>query len=137
MDRLALLDRIAVEYDAMLDAAGIIVADDPAGLGAALDTTQSIFERNESIPPYLAYDVFSYFVLDRVVTSLASMFDVTIDGDSYRLNQLYKNAVELRAAKRTAIGWIIDGDVPGEAAADTFGNVLTIVTPFLGPEGEW
>lgn len=130
-----MLDRLAVDYDALLDASGILVIDDPSGLATALDTVESILDRNPTIPVYLTYDLVAYFVLDRIVTSLASMFDVTLEGDSYRLNQLYKNAVELRTAKRAAIGWVLDGDTPGGEAADTFGNVMTIVTPFLGPEG--
>ncbi len=135
MDRLALLDRIAVEYDVLLDEAGIIVADDPGALGTALDDVESIRARNPSVESYHVYDLFSYFVLDRIVTSLAGMFDVTVEGESFRLNQLYKNAVDLRDAKRKFVGWMVDWS--GATGDDTFGNTMTIVMPFLGDERGW
>jgi hypothetical protein len=129
IDRTTLTGFLAIEYDTLLVEAGIAGTDTPANLGPVLDAVDQLVVLSDPLSPLWLQPLARYFTLKRIVNRLAVNMDVSISGDSYRLNQIFANAKSLLSEAKAQVAWIVDPVQPGEAS--DYGDITVVEMPFL------
>ncbi len=128
IDSAALVGYLAIEYDTLLAEAGIATTDTSENLGPVLDAVEQLDALNPDLSPLWIYPLARYFTLKRIVNRLAVNMDVSISGDSYRLNQIFANAKSLLSEARAQVAWIVDPVPPGTSG---YGDITVVELPFL------
>lgn len=140
MDRIALTDYLATEYDTLLVEAGIAPTDTADGLASVLDAVSGIVDWHPDLSVVWQRLLGSYYLLDRVVKRFAVNMNVSISGDSYSLQQQFANAKALRDEAYGNVAWLVDPLIPADDPNAT-GRIVTIEMPFLTGceylEGPW
>lgn len=120
MDPIALAAYIADEW-------AEIVAEVGMDASTVTDRVEAIYTAQPSLDDAWAEPLADYYVLRRAVRAFAVDFDVTIDGDSYRLSQR-KQIADLYATAYARVAWIV------AAEDDDTGTVVTVRSDFLTGE---
>lgn len=128
IDRTVLTGFLAIEYDMLLAEAGIAATDTPANLGPVLDAVEQLDALDPDLSPLWLQPLARYFTLKRIVNRLAVNMDISISGDSYRLNQIFANAKSLLSEAKAQVSWIVDPVQPGTSG---YGDITVVELPFL------
>lgn len=133
IDRAGITADLSYRYELLLAQAGIAATDTTGTtLKPVLDQVQRIADANADLSGDTLTTLARYLLLDRIVERLGTQFDVATSGDSYKLNQLYTNAKQLKESLESVIGWLALGDLTGAAA----GQLVTITAPYLNDPHE-
>lgn len=124
------MDRLAL--DAYLTAWWLeVIAEAAIDIGVVLDAVEAVFATQPDLSDAWAEPLGDSFLLRRAVRSFAVSFDVGVEGDTYRLEQLYKHVSELSAAAYARVRWIVE---PLQPEDEQIGQVITVRSDFLtGP----
>lgn len=118
MDRAALTAYLQREFAEVIAEAGIDVEP-------ILDAVEQVYILTTDLALVWREPLGDYYLLRRAKRAFLAAFDVGVEGDSYRLNQLFKN-VEAELPKAEArVAWLV---IPGAEDGPKF---VTISTPFL------
>ena len=123
MDRAALTACLQREF-------AEIIAEASIDLVAILDSVEAVYGRTPDLPTIWAEPLADYFLLRRARRAFLTMFDVGVEGDTYRLNQLYQNVVKELPAAEARVAWLVI-PVPSNA-----GKLVTLELAYLEPDGE-
>lgn len=134
MDRDALRAYLEREYAELIAEAGI-------ALDPVLDAVARVFAGMEDLPALWAEPLGDYYLLRRAKRALLTAIDVGIEGDTYRLNQLYKNVSDELPKAEARVSWLV---LPVQETDDG-PKVVALHMPFLTPDpwssvtgyGEW
>jgi len=131
MDREALRTYLTREYAELIAEAGI-------DLEPILDAVAQVYTVTTDLVLVWAEPLGDYYLLRRAKRALVTAFDIGVEGDSYRLNQLYKNVEAELAMAEARVSWLV---IPGVEDGPKF---VTLNTPFLSDSwssvtgyGEW
>jgi hypothetical protein len=127
VDRDALADYLAMEYDALLAEAGIALTDTDDGLGPILDAVEALVSLLVDLSPVWYQPLARYFALTRIMNRLAVNMNVSVSGDSFSLQQQFTNAKALRDEAYGMVAWLVS-PLPDTSGV---GDVVTIEMPYL------
>ncbi len=87
-----------------------------------LNAVQGIYDAQPTLDPRWANYLAKYYLLERAVAAFSVDFDVTVEGDSYRLSQRKDLAKQLAEAHKM-IAWIVEPLSPEE---ESIGQLVTV-----------
>lgn len=131
MDRTAVEAYLNDEYPELIDEAGL------TSLDAILDACETALANRPDVSVLWANALADYYLLKRARAAFAANMDIrTEDGDSYSLNQQFKNIDAMLSKAYAKVGWIVEPPVV-DPATEGIGKVVTVSTSYLSPEGGW
>lgn len=127
MDRITLTDYLANEYDSLTLEAGIAATDTVDGLESVLDAVEDVVIVRPDLSVVWQRLLGSYYLLDRIVKKFAVKMNVSVEGDSYSLQQQFANAKALRDEAYRNVSWlIVPVSVPGPRGMGSIGIIGTL-----------
>jgi hypothetical protein len=125
MDREALLAMLKSRYGDIATEAGMTLDDEETGLKPVLDRVQGWLDVD--LAPALEWHepLARYAALDYLADRLSVQMNVSRDGKSYQLNQLFTNVRALLADAKAAVAWFVDPIAPGTSTSD-----IPVATPW-------
>lgn len=118
MDRAALLAMLVSRYGSIATEAGMTLGDEAAGFKPVLDAVDTRLWDRPELDEIWSEPLARYEALDYLADRLATQMNVTREGSSYQLNQMFTNVRALLADARSVVAWIVEpasptgGDVP-------------------------
>lgn len=131
MDRTAVEAYLNGEYPELIVEAGI------TSLDTILDACETALANRPDVSVLWANAIADYYLLKRARAVFAANMDIrTEDGDSYSLNQQFKNIDSMLSAAYAKVSWIVDPPLV-DPATEGIGKVVTVTASYLTPEGGW
>lgn len=107
-----------------------VIAEAGIDLNPVLDAVARVFAGIADLAGVWAEPLADYYLLRRARRAFLTMFDVGVEGDTYRLNQLYKNVEAELPKAEVRVAWLV---LPHAPDTSGIGEVVTIHSPYLTP----
>lgn len=133
VDRASLTTYLSRKYGVLLAEIGLAATDTDDGLGPIIDDVTLVVDAHDSLSEAWHEPLGRYYTLQQAVDTLAVDMDVSISGDSYKLDQQFKHVMVLLENERRTVSWLTG---PDAIDPDTFGDlgVVTITSDYLTDE---
>lgn len=116
-----------------------LIAEASIDTDIVLDAVESYYTADPTLEETWAQPLADYFVLRRALTAFIVDFDVTTEGDSYRLSQRADRLQKLFEAAYGKVSWLVSEDDADIGAVVTVSEAYT-TGPALALDGtvnEW
>jgi len=124
------VDRTTVEAYLNAEYPELIVDAAITSLETVLDQVDATLTARPDVSVAWQYGIADYFLLKRIRAVYAVNFDVSGDGESYSLNQQYRNVDAMFTKAAAKVGWIVD-PVVIDPDTEGIGKLVTITAPYL------
>lgn len=129
-DRAALITILAADFGPLFDELGMTATED--SLTVYLDAVEGVYARRPDLSPDWGAPLARYYLLDGMLTRLATYFNVSLDGESYSLQQVFANVLKLRDLWYSRVKWLVDPDGEADGAGGApFGAMFTVRSEHL------
>lgn len=123
MDRVALTAYLEREFAEIITEASIV-------LDRILDSVEAVYGWTPDLLSLWEEPLADYYLLRRAKRAFMVMFDVGVEGDTYRLNQLYKNVTDALPKAEAIVAWLVSPVTPDTSNT---GRIVTLEIPYLEP----
>lgn len=114
-----------------------VIATAPVDVTTVVTRAEAVYAAKPGLSDAWAEALGDYFLLRRADRAFTAQFDVSVEGNSFRLNQLHANVQDALKRAQITVGWLVDPTLTAEDGIAP-GTVITVSQRFLtGGEPTW